>query len=133
MRTLCVSDTAIPAAAGRPNWRLWTNHFHHEEHEGHEDQTEGFLLRALRVLRGGFNAPKFWAAKCEKCEKWVFAVFSRNRLLPKTIQPKSSAQIFRIFRKIFGGMVGGTPAKNDLVKPFRRTQSHSVKVIKNEI
>jgi hypothetical protein len=103
MRTLCVSNTAVPAAAGRSNWRLWTLHLYHE-HEGHEDQTEGFLLRGLR---GGFEAAKSWAAKCEKCENWVLAVFSRNRLPIKLFQSKSSLEVFRIFRKIFGG-VGGT-------------------------
>jgi hypothetical protein len=44
MSTLCLPDTAVPAAAGRPNWRLWTIHLYHEEHEGHEDQTEVFFF-----------------------------------------------------------------------------------------
>jgi hypothetical protein len=76
MRTLCVSDTAVPAAAGRSNWRLWTIHLYHEEHEGHEDQTEGVLLRGLRVLRGGFEAAKSGLrnVKNVKTGFWPFSV-----------------------------------------------------------
>jgi hypothetical protein len=55
------------------------------------------------ALLGGQGIARPTAPKCEKCEKWVLAVFSRNRLPDNLFQAKSGTRIFRIFRKIFGG------------------------------